>query len=93
MKANNSSLPVAVERAGDAIVVLAVDRSVDVFTSIPIAADAVPAHSISKANPHILHKAREAIPLQMNARTFVIYGVKRADDISISVRLNITLLL
>lgn len=74
MKANNSSLPDTVDRAGDAIVVLAVDRSVEVVTSIPIAAEAVPAGSISKANPHTLHKAREAIPLQKNARIFSIYA-------------------
>jgi len=61
MKANSNSLPDVVEKADDATVVLALDRSVEVVTSIPIAAEAVPANSITKANADSRQAAREAI--------------------------------
>ena len=71
MKANNSSLPDMVDRAGDAIVVLAFERFVETVTSMPIAAEAVPAKSISKASPSSLQTFLGAITLQMEDDRFM----------------------
>lgn len=72
MNANNSSFPDAVEIGGEAIVVLALERFVERVTSMPIAAEAVPANSVSKASPNNRQVAFVAIPSQVRARIFTI---------------------
>ena len=71
MKANSSSLPDAVEIGDDAIVVLLLERFVETVTSMPIAAEAVPANSISKANPNNCQGALETTPLHAIGEIFM----------------------
>jgi hypothetical protein len=66
-------LAVVVEKAVDAIVVLLVDRSVEVFTSIPIAAEAVPANIISNANPNSWQMSFDAILLRVKDEAFILF--------------------
>ena len=70
MNARSSSLPDAVEIGGDAIVVLALERFVETVTSMPIAAEAVEAASVSNTNPNSRRMDLEAIPLRMEAVIF-----------------------
>ena len=63
--ANSNSLPDVVEKLAVATVVLLVPWSFETVWSIPIAAEAVPANSISKAKPNDSQVARGVIRLRM----------------------------
>jgi len=64
MNAKSNSLPAAVEIADDLMVVPLLDRFVEVVTSMPIAAEAVPANTVvSKNNPTKRRVPRAAITL------------------------------
>jgi len=71
MKASSNSLLEVVDRADEVIVVLLLDRSVEVVASIPIAAEAVPENNIRIANPHSRKICLEAIPLQVEEIIFI----------------------
>lgn len=82
MNAKRSSLPDAVEIGDDAIVVLEFERFVETVTSIPIAAEAVPANSISRLNPSSRRMDIEAFPLRVRAVIFTVISWRWCSSLS-----------
>ena len=75
MNAKSSSFPDVVEIGDDAIVVLAFELFVETVTSMPIAAEAVPANSISKASPSNRQVFLGAIALQTEVELNIVFLV------------------